>query len=48
MTNFVFTLTTGRSGTLYLAQLLFQNLPDAECYHEIVGWDRFGPGNPGR
>jgi hypothetical protein len=46
MTNFVFTMTTGRSGTLYLAQLLLQNLPDAECYHEIVGWDRFGVDTP--
>jgi len=46
VTDFVFTLTTGRSGTLYLAQLLQQNLPDAECYHEIVGWDRFGVDTP--
>ena len=46
MTDFVFTMTTGRSGTLYLAQLLLQNLPDAECYHEIVGWDRFGVDTP--
>jgi len=46
MTDFVFTMTTGRSGTLYLAQLLQQNLPDAECYHEIVGWDRFGVDTP--
>ncbi len=46
MTHFVFTLTTGRSGTLYLAELLAQNLPDAECYHEIVGFDRFGVDTP--
>jgi len=46
MTHFVFTMTTGRSGTLYLAQLLAQNLPDAECYHEIIGWDRFGVDTP--
>lgn len=46
MTHFVFTLTTGRSGTLYLAELLAQNLPDAECYHEILGWDRFGVDTP--
>src|SRR6266496_972386 len=46
MTDFVFTMTTGRSGTLYLAQVLQQNLPDAECYHEIVGWDRFGVDTP--
>lgn len=46
MTHFVFTLTTGRSGTLYLAELLAKNLPDAECHHEIVGWDRFGVDTP--
>ncbi|HTS21506.1 MAG TPA: hypothetical protein VMN79_06790 [Casimicrobiaceae bacterium] len=46
MTDFVFTMTTGRSGTRYLAELLQQNLPDAECYHEIVGWDRFGVDTP--
>jgi hypothetical protein len=31
---------------LYLAELLAQNLPDAECYHELVGWDRFGVDTP--
>ena len=46
MTDFVFTMTTGRSGTLYVAQLLQRNLPDAECYHEILGWDRFGVDTP--
>jgi len=44
--NFVFTLTTGRSGTRYLATLLRQNLPDAECHHEVHGWDRFGVDTP--
>lgn len=44
--SFVFTLTTGRSGTRYLATLLRQNLPDAECHHEIHGWDRFGVDTP--
>lgn len=39
-------MTTGRSGTLYLAELLEQNLPEAECYHEILGWDRFGVDTP--
>ena len=46
MKNFVFTMTTGRSGTKYLARLLELNLPDAECYHEIHGWDRFGVDTP--
>jgi hypothetical protein len=39
-------MTTGRSGTMYLAQLLQQNLSDAECHHEIQGWDRFGVDTP--
>jgi hypothetical protein len=46
MKNFVFTLTTGRSGTKYLAELLGQNLPRAECHHEICGWDRLGVDTP--
>jgi len=46
MKNFVFTMTTGRSGTRYLAKLLEQNLPDAECYHEIIAFDRFGVDMP--
>ena len=45
-TNFVFTMTTGRSGTQYLTELLRQNLPDAECHHEILDWDRFGVDMP--
>ena len=46
MKKFIFTMTTGRSGTKYLATLLRQNLPDAECHHEILGWDRFGVDTP--
>jgi hypothetical protein len=46
MKHFVFTMTTGRSGTKYLSQLLHQNLPDAECHHEITGWGRFGVDTP--
>jgi hypothetical protein len=46
MKHFVFTMTTGRSGTMYLARLLQLNLPDAECHHEIRGWDRFGIDTP--
>jgi hypothetical protein len=46
MKNFLFTLTTGRSGTKYLAELLGRNLPHAECHHEICGWDRFGVDTP--
>lgn len=46
MKSFIFTMTTGRSGTKYLADLLQDNLPDAECHHEICGWDRFGVDTP--
>ena len=44
--EFLFTMTTGRSGTKYLAELLRQNLAGAECEHEILGWDRFGVDAP--
>src|ERR1700745_4297658 len=46
MQQFVFTMTTGRSGTRYLADLLAQNLPDAECRHEFSGWGHFGVDTP--
>ena len=42
----LFTLTTGRSGTASLAELLGRNLPDVEAHHEILGWDRFGVDTP--
>jgi hypothetical protein len=44
--NFLFTMTTGRSGTQYLTELLRRNLTDAECHHEILDWDRFGVDMP--
>lgn len=44
--QFVFTMTTGRSGTAYLAELLGANLPDAESHHEYLGWDQFGLNTP--
>ena len=34
MKRAVFTITTGRSGTKFLAQLLSANLPEAEVHHE--------------
>ena len=46
MQQFVFTMTTGRSGTQYLADLLARNLPDAECHHEFSGWGHFGVDTP--
>ncbi len=42
----LFTLTSGRSGTASLAKLLAANLPEAQCHHEILGWDRFGLDSP--
>ena len=44
--RFVFTLTPGRTGTAYLAQLLRANLPHAEVHHEILGYDAFGVDSP--
>ncbi len=44
--NFVFTITTGRSGTAFLAELLSANLSDAEVHHELLGWDQFGVNTP--
>ncbi len=44
--HFVFTMTTGRSGTAYLADLLGANLPDGEFHHEFLGWDQFGLNTP--
>src|ERR1700674_19694 len=44
--DFIFTMTTGRSGTQYLAELLGHNLPDAECHHEFLQWDSFGVDTP--
>jgi len=42
----VFTLTAGRTGTKYLAELLKANLPDVEAHHEILGYDSFGVDTP--
>ena len=44
--NFVFTITTGRSGTAFLTALLAANLPDTEAHHEMLGWDQFGLNTP--
>jgi hypothetical protein len=46
MKDFVFTLTTGRSGTKYLTKLLEWNLLDAECHHEFLDLDSFGVDTP--
>lgn len=44
--RFVFTATTGRSGTTYLAELLRANLSDAAVYHERTGFFSFGTDTP--
>lgn len=44
--RFVFTITPGRTGTTYLAKLLEQAVPDAECHHERTGFDRMGAHSP--
>jgi len=36
--NFIFTITTGRSGTAYLAELLKANLQNAEVHHERLSF----------
>ncbi|HHO53005.1 MAG TPA: hypothetical protein ENK18_19540 [Deltaproteobacteria bacterium] len=42
----IFTLTAGRTGTGFLAQLLQANLPDAVVHHEHLGWRAFGLDTP--
>lgn len=44
--RFVFTITTGRSGSAYLAALLGENLEDAAVFHERTGWLNFGVVTP--
>ncbi|HAT36157.1 MAG TPA: hypothetical protein DCS82_10600, partial [Rhodospirillaceae bacterium] len=44
--NFIFTFSTGRSGTAYLAKLLAANLPAAEIHHERTGYQSFGVDTP--
>ncbi len=44
--RFVFTITTGRSGSAYLAELLGSNLEDAAVFHERTGWLNFGVVTP--
>ena len=44
--QFIFTMTTGRSGTAFLTALLESNLPGAECHHEFLEWGDFGVRTP--
>lgn len=40
--DLVFTMTAGRTGTRFLAQLIGDNAPDAEVHHERIGFGDFG------
>ncbi len=42
----VFSLSAGRTGTAFLAELFARNVPEAEVHHERVGYDDFGIENP--
>lgn len=44
--TFVFTITPGHTGTMYMADLLNRNIPESEVYHELLGYDRFGVDTP--
>jgi len=44
--RFVFTITPGRSGTAYLAELLRRNLPRAEVHHERANYQSLGVHSP--
>jgi hypothetical protein len=42
----IFALTAGRTGSAYLAELLRQNVSDAETHHEILSYVSFGTDTP--
>ncbi|SDG57658.1 hypothetical protein [Paraburkholderia phenazinium] len=44
--HFIFPITTGRSGTLYLTELLRRNLHNAEVHHERAGHTDLGVHHP--
>lgn len=44
--KFLYSITTGRSGTVFLNKLLKANLSDATVYHERVGFPHFGLHSP--
>jgi hypothetical protein len=46
MKNLIFTITTGRSGTVYLTELLRRNLPNGEVHHERFGYQDFSVETP--
>ena len=44
--KFIYSITTGRSGSAYLTRLLEQNACDSTIYHERTGWQMFGEVTP--
>lgn len=44
--KYLFTITTGRSGTVYLTDLLKRNLTDACIFHERMGFQSLGVNTP--
>ena len=44
--KFVYTITTGRSGTNYLADLFKANIEDAKIYHERANFVELGRRSP--
>lgn len=44
--QFIYTITTGRSGTVFLADLLKENLNNATVFHERAGFPNFGINTP--
>jgi hypothetical protein len=44
--TFLFTITPGHTGTMYLASLLQTNIPSSKVYHEMLGYSSFGVHTP--
>ena len=45
-TQYIFPITTGRSGTVFLSKLLKANLPDADVFHERLDFLNIGVNTP--
>lgn len=44
--QYIYSITTGRSGSAFLTQLLAENTYDSVVYHERAGWQLFGEVTP--
>jgi hypothetical protein len=44
--KFIFSINPGHVGSTFLAEMLGENLPDANMYHEIIGYENFGVDTP--